>query len=274
MKKVLKRILIMWSVSILFLNIFATYSFSSKQKSFKIATTTSIYDSGFLSFIMPNFEKKHSIKLEFISVGSGQAVKLFENKDVDGVIIHEKSFLDNLMAKKKINGYIPFVSNHFLLVGPKGEKDIFKGVKSIKDAFLIIKKMNLKFVSRKDNSATYIRELEIWKMANTKPDFKNYIKSGQGMGLSLNLANEKNAYILTDDATYYKMRDKLNNLDVVYKNYKEPILNNIYYFAYSVSKKELSVFESFLKSDEFKSLVEDFNKKYFKTDIYTVTKYH
>lgn len=271
MKKLINKAMLVLVITILISSSFI-YSLSKPVKTFKITTTTSIYDSGFLNFIMPNFEKKNNMKFEFIPVGSGQAVKIFKNGDADGIIIHEQSFLDDLKKHGYINRYISFVSNHFILVGPKNKKDLFKKVKSIQDAFLVIRNNNLKFVSRADNSATYIRELEIWKLAKVEPKFEGYIKAGQGMGMSLNLANEKGAFVFTDEATFYKMRDKLNNLDVIYKNNKEAILNNIYYFAFSPKKSELSAFEKFLKSDEFKKLVNSFNQKYFKREIYIVTK--
>lgn len=252
----------------------ATFSFLSfsYSKTYKIATTTSIYDSGFLDFVTPAFEKKNNVKLNFISVGSGQAVKIFRNGDADGIIIHEKSFLDELKKKKLINGYTAFVSNYFILVGPKDKKDLFKKVKSVQEAFALIRKNNFKFVSRADNSATYIRELEIWKLAKIQPNFRGYIKSGQGMGMSLNLANEKGAFILTDEATFYKMKGKLDSLDVVYQNPKEQVLTNIYYFAYSPKKAQLSKFDAYLKSKQFKTLVGSFNQKFFKKEIYTVVK--
>uniref|UniRef100_A0A7C5Z1G5 Tungsten ABC transporter permease n=1 Tax=Caldicellulosiruptor owensensis TaxID=55205 RepID=A0A7C5Z1G5_9FIRM len=252
----------------------ATLSFLSfsYSKTFKIATTTSIYDSGFLDFVIPAFEKKNDIKLAFISVGSGQAVKIFKNGDAEGIIIHERSFLDELKKTKLINGYSAFVSNYFILVGPKDKKDLFKKVKSVQEAFALIRKNNFKFVSRADNSATYIRELEIWKLAKIQPNFGGYIKAGQGMGMSLNLANEKGAFILTDEATFYKMKDKLDSLDVVYQNSREQVLTNIYYFAYSPEKARLSKFVTYLKSKEFKDLVSSFNQKFFKKEIYRVVK--
>jgi len=260
------------SVILTFISTFSLDSYSKPVKTFKIATTTSIYDSGFLGFVIPEFEKKNDMKLDFISIGSGQAVKIFKNGDADGIIIHEKSYLDDLKKQKLIQRYTPFVSNYFILVGPKNKKDLFKKVKSIEAAFLIIKNKNLKFVSRADNSATYIRELEIWKLAKTNPTFKGYIKSGQGMGMSLNLANEKEAFILTDEATFYKMKDKLDRLDVIYQNPKEEILANTYYFAFSPKKSNLSLFETFLKSEVFKTLVNSFNQKYFKREIYRIVK--
>ncbi len=252
----------------------ATFSFLSFSyyKTYNIATTTSIYDSGFLNFVTPTFEKKNNMKFNFISVGSGQAVKIFKNGDADGIIIHEKSFLNELKKEKLINGYTAFVSNYFILVGPKDKKDLFKKVKSVQEAFALIRKNNFKFVSRADNSATYIRELEIWKLAKVQPDFGGYIKSGQGMGMSLNLANEKKAFILTDEATFYKMKDKLDSLDVVYQNPSEQVLTNIYYFAYSPKKAELSKFADYLKSKEFKNLVSSFNQKVFKKEIYRIVK--
>lgn len=257
-------------VFLIFIFAFSLCSFSKPVKTFKIATTTSIYDSGFLDFVVPEFEKKNNIKLNFIPVGSGQAVKIFKNGDADGIIIHEKSFLDDLKKQKLIQRYTPFVSNYFVLVGPKSKKDLFKKVKSIQAAFLIIKNKNLNFVSRADNSATYIRELEIWKQAKVSPNFKGYIKSGQGMGMSLNLANEKEAFILTDEATFYKMKDRLDRLDVIYQNPEEKILANIYYFAFSPKKSDLNLFEIFLKSNTFKTFVDSFNQKYFKREVYRI----
>jgi len=111
------------------------FSGTASVKTYKIATTTSIYDSGFLDFVTPAFEKKNNVKFNFISVGSGQAVKIFKNGDADGIIIHEKSFLDELKKEKLINGYTAFVSNYFILVGPKDKKDLFKKVKSVHEAF-------------------------------------------------------------------------------------------------------------------------------------------
>ncbi|BCS81688.1 substrate-binding domain-containing protein [Anaerocellum diazotrophicum] len=260
--------------ALLFLIWIATFNFISfsYSKTYKIATTTSIYDSGFLNFVTPIFEKENNIKFDFISVGSGQAVKIFRNGDVDGIIIHEKSFLDELKKEKLINGYTAFVLNYFILVGPKDKKDLFKKVKSVQEAFALIRKNNFKFVSRADNSATYIRELEIWKLANVQQNFGGYIKSGQGMGMSLNLANEKGAFILTDEATFYRMKDTLDNLDVVYQNPKDQVLTNIYYFAYSPKKAQLYKFATYLKSKEFKDLVTSFNIKFFKKEIYRVVK--
>nr|WP_279380684.1 substrate-binding domain-containing protein [Caldicoprobacter guelmensis] len=253
--------------------LFVTGCQSSKVAvTLKIATTTSIYDSGFLDFVFPSFEDDYGIKLNFISVGSGQAVKMFMNKDVDGIIIHEKSFLDELLDEGYINGYIPLVYNRFILVGPKEAENLFKNVGSVQEAFLIIKNIGLPFVSRADNSATHIRELEIWDLAGVSPDFDGYIKSGQGMGMSLNLANEKRAFILTDEATFYKMRDKLGNLDVIYQNSDEEVLMNVYYFALSAARKEGPVFEEFFKGSKFKALVEEFNQKYFKNPLYQLCK--
>ncbi|WPX09591.1 extracellular solute-binding protein [Anaerocellum danielii] len=248
------------------------FSGTAAVKTYKIATTTSIYDSGFLDFVTPAFEKKNKVKFNFISVGSGQAVKIFKNGDADGIIIHEKSFLDELKKEKLINSYTAFVSNYFVLVGPKDKKDLFKKVKSIQEAFVLIRKNNFKFVSRADNSATYIRELEIWKLSKLKPNFDGYIKSGQGMGMSLNLANEKKAFILTDEATFYKMKNKLDALDVIYQNPNDKVLENIYYFAYSPKKMQLSKFASYLKSKEFKNLVNSFNQKFFKKEVYRIVK--
>jgi tungstate transport system substrate-binding protein len=105
-------------------------------------------------------------------------------------------------------------------------------------------------------------------LAGTQPDFDGYIKSGQGMGMSLNLANEKRAFILTDEATFYKMRDKLDNLDVIYQNPDEEVLMNVYYFALSSAREEAPAFEEFFKGSKFKALVEEFNQKYFKNQVY------
>jgi tungstate transport system substrate-binding protein len=178
------------------------------QQVLKLSTTTSTENSGLLKYLLPEFEAKTGIKVQVISVGTGKALELAKNGDVDVTLVHARPSEDKFVADGHGVNRRDVMYNDFIIVGPasdpagiKGTKDVLKGLKQIVDS-------KAKFISRGDNSGTDQMEKAYWKDVGTKPDGKAYVSAGLGMGEVLNMASELQGYTLTDRATYSAYRAK------------------------------------------------------------------
>ena len=144
-----------------------------------------------------------------IAVGTGKALKLGENGDVDVVFVHAREAEDRFVA----NGYginrRDVMYNDFIIIGPEFDPAGIKGRANAKGAFKKIAEAQVPFISRGDDSGTHKRELMIWKKAGIKPEGKWYFEAGQGMGAVLTMANEKQAYTLSDRGTYLVYSGKI-----------------------------------------------------------------
>lgn len=174
----------------------------SDDQALILATTTSTQDSGLLDYLLPDFEKEFNVKINVIAVGTGQAIKLGQDGNADVLLVHARAQEDAFMTAGHGVRREDVMHNDFVLVGPKADPAGIKGSATAKDAFTQIQKAGAKFISRGDNSGTNTKELAIWKAANIKPAGDWYISAGQGMGAVLNMANEQQAYTLSDRATY------------------------------------------------------------------------
>lgn len=205
-----------------------------------MATTTSVKDTGLLDVLVPDFEKWAKsrgldVEVRYTAVGTGQALAMAARGDVDVVIVHAPS----LEAKYLKNGTLKcrdvVAYNFFIVVGPRGDPAGARGDNATR-AFARIAAAGAEgkavFVSRGDKSGTNLKELDLWKAAIGRyPDpqrDKWYVSAGAGMGQTLLLANQLEAYTLTDVGTWLRYRDKLNALDVVVP--AAPDLINIYSF--------------------------------------------
>jgi tungstate transport system substrate-binding protein len=195
-----------------------------------MATTTSLYDTGLWGYLEPMFEKKYNVALDILSLGSGAAFEYAKRGDVDVLTIHDKANEEKFIA----DGYgvqrVPFAYNYFLIVGPAADPAGIKGL-TPEDAFKrLMETGEGAFVSRGDNSGTHSKEKAIWKAAGY--DYETvrksgawYIEGGKGMGPTLQMASEKQAYTLTDMGTYLSYKSKLNLVPIVDKG---SILLNVY----------------------------------------------
>lgn len=181
----------------------------------KLATTTSTENSGLLGFIIPPFEKSNNVKVNVIAVGTGKALKLGENGDVDVVLVHARPAEDKFVADGFGVNRKDVMYNDYLIVGPSSDPAKIKGEKSVVDAFKKMSDSKSVFVSRADQSGTHMKEMEIWKLAGIDPSKANRLEAGQGMGQVLQMAAEKKAYTLTDRGTYASMKDKLDLQPIV-----------------------------------------------------------
>ena len=181
------------------------------QQVIKLSTTTSTENSGLLQYLLPKFEAKTNSKVNVIAVGTGKALELAKNGDVDVTLVHARAAEDRFLAEGHGVNRRDVMYNDFLLVGPTGDPANIKGGRDVLAAFKKIAAGNVRFVARVDNSGTDQMEKTYWKQAGVQPQGAAYISAGLGMGEVLNMAAEMNAYTLTDRATYvaYKARTGL-----------------------------------------------------------------
>jgi tungstate transport system substrate-binding protein len=198
------------------------------EQTLVIATTTSLYDTKLLDYLQPKFESKYNVKLKITSQGSGKAIELAKNGDADILLVHspaaELTFVKDGYGLNRRS----FASNSFLIVGPANDP---AGIRDMtpEAAFttIYLRGMNktdgVAFVSRGDGSGTHTAEKNVWAKAgyNYSTQIQKsgawYIEAGKGMGETLQMASEKNAYTLTDEGTYLSYKQDLKLVPVVSK---------------------------------------------------------
>jgi len=168
----------------------------------KLATTTSTYETGLLDYILPPFEKKHNVKVHTISVGTGKAIKLAENGDVDVILVHAKEAEERFVRDGFGVARHNVMYNDFVILGPRDDPASAMGLKGAKDVFKRIRDTSCTFISRGDDSGTDKKEKHLWKEAQINPLGPWYLETGQGMSATLRIADEKKAYVMLDRATY------------------------------------------------------------------------
>ena len=192
-----------------------------------LATTTSTRDAGLLDSLLPVFERQTRYHVKVIAVGSGQALAMGRRGDADLVLSHapeaERALVDSsYFVRRRL-----VMHNEFLVVGPASDPAGLRGLSDAVAAFHRLAERRGPFVSRGDQSGTHQREQQIWKRAAVSPPRDGwYVESGQGMGATLQLADEKRAYTLTDRATYLAWRDKLQLVPMVEG---DSLLYNVYH---------------------------------------------
>jgi len=175
-----------------------------------MSTTTSTEDSGLLKVLLPPFEKANNLKMDVISVGTGKALKLGENGDVDVVFVHSRPAEDKFVADGFGVDRKDVMYNDYVLLGPKSDPAGIRKAKSAVEAFKILAEGKAPFISRGDESGTHKKEKKIWKDSGITPKGAWYIEAGQGMGAVLQMANSKQGYTLADRGTYISQAGKLD----------------------------------------------------------------
>ncbi len=203
-KKITIGIFILLIISMFFV------SLVSAAENIKLATTTSTDNSGLLDVLLPPFEEKYDIKVDVISVGTGAAIQLGENGDVDVVLVHARAAEDAMVEEGYGINRRDVMYNDFIIVGPVDDPAGISGEKDAAAALNKISSSEAYFVSRGDNSGTHIKELELWQSAGIKPEGDWYLEIGQGMEAALLVANENMGYVLADRGTFLATKDKLD----------------------------------------------------------------
>lgn len=183
----------------------------------RLATTTSTQDSGLLDVILPDFESRYNARVDVVAVGTGQAITLGENGDADVILVHARSKEDAFVESGNGVARYDVMYNDFILVGPPADPAGIAGMQSASEALAAIAASEQPFASRGDESGTNTKELELWKAASIEPDPANgwYLSLGQGMGETLQFANERQAYTLSDRGTFLAQKANLPDLAVL-----------------------------------------------------------
>lgn len=183
---------------------------AEEQQVLRMATTTSTENSGLLPVLNAPFQKQHNARIDVIAVGSGKALQLGANGDVDIAFVHDPEAEQKFVAAGNGVDHTAVMHNDFVIVGPKEDPANIKTAKNASDALAKIAAMGAGFVSRGDESGTHVKEKTLWQEVFIKPEGLWYLSVGQGMGAVLRIADDKWAYTLTDRATYLAMQDKLS----------------------------------------------------------------
>lgn len=239
-----------------------------EPKVLRLTTTTSVNDSGLMEYLRPYLLEEANIEMEIVSMGSGAAIEAGQRGDADVLLVHspaaEKTFVEEGYGIQRST----FMYNFFVIIGPESDPAGVKDL-SAKDAFIKIRETKSKFVSRGDNSGTHSKEKAIWKLAeldydslSTETDF--YISAGTGMGATLTMASEQDAYTLTDLATYLSMQDQLSSKVIVSAS---PDLRNDYSVIVinpdkvtNVNAETAKAFEAWMLSESTLKLIAEYGK--------------
>ncbi len=230
-----------------------------------LATTTSTQDTGLLDTLVPIFEKQSGYNVKVIAVGSGQALAMGERGDADVLLTHAPSSELPLVDKGEAINRQLVMHNDFIIVGPEKDPAGIKGMTSAVDALEAIYNKGATFVSRGDDSGTDKAEKALWKKTSKNLDPKShswYEETGQGMAATLQVANQKDAYTLSDRGTYLSQQ---KNLGLVVLVEGDPALFNVYHvMQVNPAKFDLvngpggAAFVEFMVSDATQAFIKDF----------------
>ncbi len=220
MKARFSQITILFLASYLLLSPFPLHA----ETRLRMSTTTSVEDSGLLKVLLPPFEKMNDVKVDVIAVGTGQALRLGENGDVDLVFVHAKEAEEEFVAKGYGVHRREVMHNDFVIIGPKDDPAGISGNDAVRALKMIAEKKS-PFISRGDESGTHKKEKKIWVLADIKPSGPWYLETGQGMGATIQVASEKQGYCLVDRGTFLAFEKKT---DLVILSEGDDRLLNIY----------------------------------------------
>jgi len=182
---------------------------AGQNKILRMATTTSTENSGLLEAILPAFEKSTGYEVHVIAVGTGKALRMGRDGDVDVVLVHAPPAEKKFVAAGYGVNRRHVMYNDFVIVGPANDPAGIRGMKDASKAFAKIAQHKAVFISRGDDSGTNKKEIRLWHAAAIKPVGDWYREAGQGMGKVLQMSSELQAYTLTDRGTWLFMKDKL-----------------------------------------------------------------
>ena len=240
-----------------------------------MATTTSTEDTGLLDYLQPLFKEDTGIDLQWTAVGTGEALKMGEDGQVDVVLVHAKASEEEFVA----NGFgverFPVMYNDFVVVGPI---EPLEKTNEVAAFFGALNEQQLPFVSRGDDSGTDKKEKKIWEDLGIDPSTNpNYMESGQGMGATLTMANEKQAYCLTDRGTWLKQSQDSENdysLEIICEGGKE-LLNQYGVIAVNpekypeVNNEAANAFIEWITSDKVQKLIAEYGVEEYGQALFT-----
>lgn len=229
-----------------------------------LATTTSTQDSGLLDVLIPLFEEESNTNVKTIAVGTGQALEMGTKGEADVLLVHAPASEQELVDSGDAINRKRVMYNDFILVGPANDPAGVKGME-VGEAFQKLFNDGAVFISRGDDSGTHKKELGIWQSLNITPgDNAGYAETGQGMGNTLQVAAEKQGYVITDRATYLAQKENVD-LEILVEGDED--LLNIYHVMQVNPEKHDKVFSEgaekfveFMIREETQKVIEEFGQ--------------
>lgn len=232
-----------------------------------LATTTSTENSGLLSAILPDFTKKTGIEVKVIAVGTGKALEMGRQGEVDVLLVHAKSSEETFVEEGHGKVRYDVMYNDFVIIGPEADPAKIKeeAPNDVVKALIKLSEKKEKFVSRGDDSGTHKKELSLWKEASIEPQGDWYIAAGKGMGDTIIMADELEGYTMADRATYLSFTEKAD-LQIVCE--KDSQLFNQYGVipvnpekSETINKESADAFVEWLLSKETAKIIGEFGKE-------------
>jgi tungstate transport system substrate-binding protein len=239
------------------------------QKTLVLGATTTIEDSGLLDTLVTAFSRDHpDIRLTPVTSGSDAVLAMGRRGDLDVMITHDPVGEARFMEENMGVLHEPVMHNDFLIAGPPSDPASIKGMHDAVAALRRIARLHEPFVSRGDSSGTNREELSLWRAADLSPSPGRddwYIEAGVGMGAALTLASERQAYILTEPATFYTVRHALRLVPLVQG---DPRLLNVYSVTIPANSKDIKaarLFARWITGPQGHSVIGRFGQKRFGT---------
>lgn len=244
----LKKILVISCLSILLLN--------CNENSIRLGTTSTLQDSGLLAVLVDTYNASHDNKVVPVVAGSGHIFTLIERDDIDIAITHEPQGEQALVARKLVKQRQPLMRNYFVLVGPKHDPAHIESSITVDEALKKIANTHNTWISRNDNSGTHLMEKHWWNIANLNDKTNHVIRTGTGMGASLAVAVERDAYTLVDIATWLHFDNK-ESLRILFDD--ADLLPNFYSVLHlNTATTTVSSFIEWLDSDSTQQLINQY----------------
>lgn len=249
-----------------------------KQERLRVATTTSLYDTGLWGYLEPMFEEEYDVELDVLYAGTGIALEYGRRGDVDVITVHSKSREEEFVSEGYGVERVPFAYNYFLVVGPSGDPANIKGMTPEEAFTRLAEDGAASFVSRGDDSGTHGKEKAIWASAGydyeaIRSAGQWYIEAGRGMGATLLMASEEQAYTLTDMGTFLSYQGQIELLPIVDEG---SILLNVYSAIACNPEKNSKVnleiatnLVNFLTSSEIQELIGDYGFEEYGMQLFT-----
>jgi len=249
---------------------------AAENRSMILATTTSVRDSGLLDALLPEFTKRSGIKVKVIAVGTGAALRMGREGNADLLLTHAPAAEQKLVDDGIVTRRTPFMENYFVIAGPAEDPAGLQSATSPEDAIARVAATKAAWVSRSDDSGTHKREKALFEAAGLAPDvnWKGLVRTGNGMGQSLQIAGQRRSYILSDIGTFLAFEKRI---DLKVLSQPGPSLRNIYSvlqlagdrFERPLHTREAEELEAFLIDPEIQREIGRFGLEKFGRALFT-----
>jgi tungstate transport system substrate-binding protein len=215
------------AVSLILIVLAGAMASRADEPSLLLATTTSVHDSGLLDALLPEFTRRSGIRVRVVAVGSGAALRMGAEGNADLLLTHAPVAEEELLAAGAVASRTPLMENHFVIAGPPQDPAGVREAASPEQALRRIAALPAPYVSRADDSGTHRREVALLGAAGLDPagGWPGFARTGAGMGLTLQVAGERRAYVLSDLGTFLAFQERTG---LALLSRPAPSLRNVY----------------------------------------------